>query len=96
MYMYMYIYKYTCVCTFRDEYSRLLQVCMCLGDHEGSTAAGLHSAVKEIVTKMRDDLGTETTGSVLMSGILPLSSNRGQAQRIWKNLVEVTGRKSKE
>ena len=82
--------------TFRNEYSRMLQVCLCLSEHEGSTVAGLHSAVREIVTRMKDDLGTTTAGSVLMSSVLPLSSSQAQAQRIWKNLVEVTGTKSKE
>ena len=71
-------------------------MCLCLNEHEGSTVAVLHSAVREIVTRMKDDLGTTTAGSVLMSSVLPLSSSQGQAQRIWKNLVEVTGTKSKE
>ena len=91
MYMYMLFAD-----TYRDEYSRLLQMCMCLYEREGSTVAGLHSAVREIVTRMRDDLGTATASSVLMSSILPLSSSQRQAQRIRKNLAEVASKKSKE
>ena len=66
---------------------------MCLCEREGLREAGLHSAVREMVRKIRDDLGTGTTGSVLMSSILPLASSQAQALRMWKNL---SGDKSKE
>lgn len=52
---------------------------MCLCEHEGSRETGLHSAIREMVRRIKDDLGTGTAGSVLMSSILPLASSQAQA-----------------
>ena len=61
---------------------------MCLCEHEGSRETGLHSAIREMVRRIKDDLGTGTAGSVLMSSILPLASSQAQALRMWKNLSD--------
>ena len=89
-------YTFPDIHTCRDEYSRLLQACTSICEREGSAEAGLHSAVREIVRRIKEDLGPVTAGSVVMSSILPVASSQAQAKRIRKNLVEVPGGKSKE
>ena len=80
----------------RDDYSRLLRVCLYLCDRKGTTEAGLHLAVREMVRRMKDDIGTTAASSVVMSSILPVASSQRQAERMWGNLVGKTGGPSKE
>ena len=69
---------------------------MCLCQREGSTEPGLHSAIREIVKRIKDDLGAVTASSLLMSSILPVTSSQAQAKRLWKSLVGIPGGKSTE
>ena len=80
----------------RDDYSKLLNVCMCLCESNGLTEAGLHMAVREMIKRAREDLGKVDATSVVMSSILPVASSQAQVKKLWNDLVKASGVESNE
>ena len=69
---------------------------MYLCERKGAADAGLHFALKEMVKRMKEDLGRAAASSVVMSSTLPVASSQAQAERIWGNLAKVPDGESEE
>ena len=69
---------------------------MLLYEGKGFTDTGLPLALREMIKQMKEDLGKAAATSVAMSSVLPLASSQVQAERMWSNLVTVSGEESTE
>lgn len=69
---------------------------MLLCDCKGFTDAGLPLAQREMIKQMKEDLGKAVASSVAISSVLPLASSQAQAERMWSNLLTVSGEESTE
>ena len=96
LWTYYIIYHIYTSLSYRDEYTLLLKLCMLLCDGKGFTDAGLPLALRQMLKQMKEDIGMADASSVAISSVLPLASNQAQAERMWSNLVTVSGEESTE
>ena len=82
--------------SYRDEYSKLLQLCVLLCEGRYFTDTGLPVALREMLKRMKEDLGKAAASSVAISSVLPLASNQAQVERMWSNLVTASDGESTE